>query len=193
MPMDRGRCEEIVGREIGPLQRRLGVPHWSLVVSYGPIDDDGVARTKGRCTRQVDYDRAHVEIDPEEHDDEADLLKTLRHELFHVVLSPFDLYMQAADQFTAKDSPEERVLERVFTHAVEQAAIGLERLHEGLTAAPSDRLAAERDAYREAFRDTFVAYLKAGHGKTDADATAKTEEVMAETERRIAEQAESKL
>lgn len=50
------------------------------------------------------------------------------------------------------------------------------------------RLAAERDAYREAFRDALIAYLKAGHGMSGAQAVAEARRVMDETERRIAEE-----
>jgi hypothetical protein len=131
--MDRSEAKSIVDREIAGLQEKFGVPHWSLVISFGPLGDNGVARIKGRCTRQVDYNRAHIELDPEELDDEADVLKTLRHELFHVVLAPFDLYSQAADALAPRDSPAESMLDRLWTHALEQAVIALERLHAGLT------------------------------------------------------------
>lgn len=134
MPMDRSEVQKVVDREMPGLMERFGIRHWKVTVTYGPIGDDGVCRLQGRCTRHVDYNRAHVELDPEEHDDEADLLGTLRHELYHVVLSPFDLYSQAADVLTPKASAEESMLERVWRHAVEQAAINLERLFLGLTA-----------------------------------------------------------
>jgi hypothetical protein len=55
------------------------------------------------------------------------------------------------------------------------------------------RVRAQRDAYREAFRDAFVAYLVAGHGMTGAEALAEAERVMAETERRIADDPEKRL
>ena len=50
------------------------------------------------------------------------------------------------------------------------------------------RVRAARDAYRQAFRDCFVAYLKAGHGKTHGQAVAEAERVMAETDRRLADE-----
>lgn len=57
-----------------------------------------------------------------------------------------------------------------------------------MTPAEVRRLEAERDAYREAFRDVMIAYLKAGHGMTGAQAVAVARRVMDETERRIAEE-----
>jgi hypothetical protein len=50
----------------------------------------------------------------------------------------------------------------------------------------SDHLRAERDAYRDAFRRAFIAYLVIGHGIIREKANAEAERVMAETERRIA-------
>lgn len=136
--MDRSAVEAVVDREIEPLKARLGIGHWRIVVSYDLRADDGIAHIKGRCTRQIDYNRAHVEFDPEECEDEDDVLKTLRHELFHVVASPFDLYVQAAEQCIRKDSPEEGILGRVFDHAVEKIIINLERLYIGLTDKPPE-------------------------------------------------------
>jgi hypothetical protein len=135
--MDRSAVKAIVDREIEPLMVRLGIPHWHVVVSYDLRADDGICRVKGRCSRAMDYNKARIEFDPDECDDEDDVLKTLRHELFHVVASPFDLYMQAADQLTKEGSPEEAILRRVFDHAVEKAMINLERMFLGLTGPPT--------------------------------------------------------
>jgi hypothetical protein len=136
--MDRSAVKAIVDREVGPLMARLGVPHWHVVVSYDLRQDDGTCRINGQCTRAIDYNKAHIELAPEEFEDEADVLKTLRHELFHVVASPFDLYVQAADQLTREGSPEEAILRLVFDHAVEKAMINLERMYTGLTERKSD-------------------------------------------------------
>jgi hypothetical protein len=135
--MDRSAVKAIVDREIEPLMARLGIPHWHVVVSYDLRADDGICRVKGRCSRAMDYNKARIEFDPDECDDEDDVLKTLRHELFHVIASPFDLYMQAADQLTEEGSPEEAILRRVFDHAVEKAMINLERMFIGLTGPPT--------------------------------------------------------
>jgi hypothetical protein len=136
--MDRSQVKKIVDEHIEGLMGRLGIPHWHIIVSYDLRSDNGIARIKGRCTRTIDYNKAHIEFDPEECEDEADVLKTLRHELFHIVASPFDLYMQAADQCTEKDSPAEAILNRIFDHAVEKVMINLERMFIGLTDGPAE-------------------------------------------------------
>jgi hypothetical protein len=136
--MDRSAVKRVVDENIEPMMARLGIGHWHVVVSYDLRADNGMCRTKGQCTRAIDYNKAHIELDPEECDDEADVLKTLRHELFHIVASPFDLYVQAADQCTKEDSPEEAILNRVFDHAVEKVMINMERMFNGLTAKPPE-------------------------------------------------------
>jgi hypothetical protein len=138
MAMDRGAVAAIVGRELGPLKSRLGIDHWDIEVTYGYIEGDVGCTTKGRCRRQVDYDRATIEIDPEAHDDEADVLKTLRHELFHVVLAPYDLYTYSVDK-AGLDSPINAVLDRVWGHACEKAVIRLEKMYQGLMGSTADR------------------------------------------------------
>jgi hypothetical protein len=138
--MDRSAVKKIVDENIDGLLEKLGLPHWRIEVSYDLRADDGICRTKGRCTRAIDYNKARIEFDPDECEDEADVLKTLRHELFHIVASPFDLYMQAADQCTKEDSPEEAILDRVFDHAVEKVMINLERMFIGLTGEPPETM-----------------------------------------------------
>jgi hypothetical protein len=59
----------------------------------------------------------------------------LRHELFHVVLSPYDLYERAVANAGLTDDMD-RVLGRVWTHVMEKAVINLERAFHGLTAEP---------------------------------------------------------
>jgi hypothetical protein len=130
--VDRSRVKEIVDREIEPLMARLGLDRWSVEVKYGPIGDD----QSGRCSRLYDYERATIEFDPEKIEDEADVLKTLRHELFHVVHSPFDLYSCAVDNAGLGKTMDD-VLDRVWRHACEKTVINLERLYQGLTS-PAD-------------------------------------------------------
>src|SRR5260370_42055938 len=97
--MDRSEVKAIVDAEIGLLMRRLGISHWKVTVSYDPerCDGDGVLK-RGECTRLVDYNSAHIRLNPESFDDGVCVLRTLRHELYHIVLSPFDLYSSAVDR-----------------------------------------------------------------------------------------------
>jgi hypothetical protein len=136
--MDRSAVKAIVDREIEPLMDRLGIGHWKIRVNYRPEATDEVGRLRhGECTRLVDYNSAGIVLNPEAFDDEADVLASLRHELFHVVLSPFDLFMQAARAALGDDRSALATLERVWDHAVEKAVINLGRIWYGLVEKPA--------------------------------------------------------
>lgn len=131
--MDKSKVREIVKSHAERLMEQLGLPHWSIDFYYELRLSDATRTVKGQCTRTIDYNQAAIELDPDAFDDETDILKILRHELFHVVLSPFDLFHHAAEELWKDDPVKKAVLDTVWTHAVEQAAINLERMYRGLT------------------------------------------------------------
>lgn len=133
--MDRSAVQAIVERECGPLVRRLGLDGWEFKLSYAPepADDDGSLK-KGECTRLVDYRSACITFNPDAFDDEAGVIATLRHELFHCVLAPIDLYTSAIERLGVAD-PAGAILERVLEHSMEKAVEALEAMFVGLTAA----------------------------------------------------------
>src|SRR5690349_9045575 len=128
--MDRSEVKQIDEREIVDLVDRLGLTQWRINVHYDLRDDDGA---NGICTRHVDYNNATIELDPAGLEDEAHVLKVLRHELFHVVLAPFDTFINAVRPLTERDETTAAILASVQAHAIEQAIICLERLYRGLT------------------------------------------------------------
>jgi hypothetical protein len=132
--MDRSEVIAIVERELEPLTHRFGLEHWEIKLSYSPepIDSDGFLK-RGECTRLVDYDSAYISLNPEGLEDEESVLKTLRHELFHIILSPFDLYLAAVERTDIVASSGE-ILHRVWDHASERSVINLERMWKGMTA-----------------------------------------------------------
>jgi hypothetical protein len=137
--MDRSAVQAIVDRAIGPLAGRLGIEHWSIRVSYDPEPTDSDGHLKhGECTRLVDYNSAHISLNPESFDDESAVLATLRHELYHVVLSPFDLYSSSVDRALEGEGAVREILDRVWNHACERAVINLERMFVGLTEPDKD-------------------------------------------------------
>lgn len=132
--MDRSAVQAVVERELGPLLQRLGIGHWKVRCSYAPApDQDDGTLLRGECTRLVDYQDAHIRFNPEAFDDEDAVLVTLRHELFHVILSPFDLYTSAVERAQV-EGPAAEVLERIREHVLEQIVINLERMFSGLSA-----------------------------------------------------------
>jgi hypothetical protein len=131
--MDRSAVKKVIEANIKDLLEKLGLPHWDIKIELGPIEGGAT----GQCGRKIDYNQAYVELDPELLDDEEHVLKVLRHELFHVVLSPYDLYERAVANAGLSDDMD-RVLGRIWTHAMEKAVINLERLFSGLTARPPE-------------------------------------------------------
>ena len=113
---------------------QLGLHQWEISVGYAaePADDDGSLK-RGECTRLIDYHSAHISLNPDAFADDAAVLVTLRHELFHIVLAPFDLYTSAVDRIELPEVAVE-LLDRVRDHAIERAVAGLERMWVGLSA-----------------------------------------------------------
>jgi len=129
--MEASQVRAIVAKYAPALMEKLGIPHWSIVFYYDLRETKGNFAKKGECTRQARYDRATIAFDPAEFADEQDVLKVLRHELIHVVLSPFDLFWHAAGACWADDPVKEAMMDAVWNHAVEQAVICIERVCEG--------------------------------------------------------------
>ncbi len=128
--MDIASVQAIVDRELPPLCKQMGVTFWKIVVEYRCEDQDTDGRLRrGECTRLIDYLDACITLNPEAFDDEAMVLRTLRHELFHVILAPFDLFKAVVDN-AVEDRIKSAMLNRVWHHALETAVIGLEVMWE---------------------------------------------------------------
>jgi hypothetical protein len=131
--MDRSAVERIVIEHLPAISRQLGLGHWAISVGFDQtlgMCDEGV--TRGECSRLIDYQSAHLVFNPGAFEDAEAVLTTLRHELFHIVLAPFDLYTSAVERLELPDVAEE-LLARISDHATERCVAALERMHEGLT------------------------------------------------------------
>jgi hypothetical protein len=132
MPLDRSSVQSIVERELPGLRARLGLEAWEIGWTVTPSSTDGDGHLlRGECTRLVDYHSASIVLNNEAFSDEEQVLRTLRHELFHVVLAPWDLYTSAVERVSL-GADGAAVLDRVREHAVEHAVIALERMWSGL-------------------------------------------------------------
>jgi hypothetical protein len=136
--MDRSEVRKIVERELEPLKARLGLSHWSVTVDFDLREPTGNFSTRGQCNFHVDYDKATICFDPDQLDDEAEVLHVLRHELFHIVVSPFSIFMNSIRPFLNTDPVKLDMAESVLTHAMERAVINVERLYRGLTDKPPE-------------------------------------------------------
>lgn len=135
--MDRSEVKAIVDEHIETLLRQLGISHWNLVIDYDMRRSDGDFTTTAECVWRVDYNRATISLDPDAFRDEAHVLEVLRHELFHLVLSPFTVFLNTIKPLLQNDHEKADMAENVWTYASEQAVINLERMHEGLTTHPA--------------------------------------------------------
>ena len=129
--MDRSAVKAVVERELPELQRRFGLGHVTITVEYGPRENP---QHEADCGRNCNYNTAIIGFDPEKTKDETELVENLRHELFHVVLTPFDLLWHLMTVGLVGDDMIRA--ERLWTFSAEQTVIALERLHAGLTEAP---------------------------------------------------------
>ena len=132
--MDRSAVKAIVDREIESLMKRLGIQHWTVAVRYEPEAErpDGQIR-RGFCSPNLDYNTAAIQFNPEAFDTEEEVLHVLRHELLHVVLSPYDLYKNALAPVLDTDPAKVEVFAVLWTHVIEKAVINLNRMYLGLT------------------------------------------------------------
>jgi hypothetical protein len=133
--MDRSAVEAVVRRELQPLCDRMGLGHWKIKVTFDLRKEVGNRRIPGECHRLYDYEKVSIELDPDWFDDEAEVLQVLRHELLHLVASPFDLFAESVEKL-AIDEATKDVLNRVWNHAQEMTVVNLERLWSNLSDTP---------------------------------------------------------
>jgi hypothetical protein len=150
--LDRSECKRIVDREIEALAEAMGLPHWHIVVRYERVADEHPEgfTVSANCRAKPEYERATITIDPDEMDDEAELLRILRHELMHIVLAPFNLYRGFATAFVEQKSTADAQEDAIWAHSVEQGVRSLERLWFSVERYWRDRIADEAKAKTKA-------------------------------------------
>ena len=131
--MDVSQAKAIVERDLEGLLDTFGLGHWDVRVDLDAIRDEG-PNTIGISSPNADYEHAYIRLDAEAIATEDKLLRVLRHELFHVVVSPLRVYREAANQHLRRGSPAYGSDQRTWEHFEEQVICNLERLYKGLTA-----------------------------------------------------------
>ena len=123
--MDESAVRKIVEGNIERLAQAIGVNHWRISVTYGPCSDPD---WQAQCNRAGgDYWRADLTFDPAKLDDEDEVMRSLVHELLHLVLAPFDHYRDAITTHIRPGTVEGDQEQILWTHAVEQTVTLLER------------------------------------------------------------------
>lgn len=127
--MDQSACRHIVEKHIRQLKWELGLGDWDTCVIY--VDDDPSRSNpdwSGWCTRRPAYRQARIFIDPAKAHSEAEVLDTLRHELLHVVLAPFDALYAFARRVCNDDEVKLNLLADLWETCAELGVGNLERL-----------------------------------------------------------------
>lgn len=119
--MDTSLAQAIVQAHVLQMTIDLNVQDWNLAIAYGHLDED-----MGQVHMFTDYRKATITLDPSKHDDPAELLRTLRHELLHLHLGPYDLAEEALMQLL--EERDQRLLRRLYTAACEQTVRNLETM-----------------------------------------------------------------
>lgn len=130
--MDESEVKRIVAERGKALADEFGISHFGIKVRFGPLGDDGDWCVRGQCESLFAYESAVVTLNPGAFDAEDEVLKTLAHEYLHIVLSPLDLYRDAADRALDDADPAKPVLGVVWSRSIEMAVSNLERLLRGV-------------------------------------------------------------
>lgn len=123
--MDKSAVGRVVDAHMRRLMWRLQVQAWKVDITYGR---PGGGRWVASCERAAPYLRATIELDPDAHADEAAVVESLRHELLHLLLAPFDQYRDLVTCALAPDSPMDEAERGAWRYAVEQTVGNLERM-----------------------------------------------------------------
>jgi hypothetical protein len=143
--MDRSEVKRIVEEALEPMATALWVRDWLILPEYGAIEDGKC----GFCKADPAYMKATIRLDPAQLDDEDDVLRTLRHEILHIVHGEFAVYMNMMlCAVKEKDWRMKDVEDRAYTLACERTVARLERLLDGLGQTP--RVLAGLDVARAA-------------------------------------------
>jgi len=121
--MDKPEVIKIVKREVPRYQKLLNLPHWIFNFQYGWIDD-AEDSFYGKCWPDPDYNTATIKINFELHENEEILVRTIRHEMLHVVHAEFETYRKAASLLMTK--PEFMAMDVVFGACCEKTVKQLE-------------------------------------------------------------------
>lgn len=130
MPMDLSRVKALCDAAAPPMRAALWCADVRLDLVYGPCSDPDWS---AECERNAPYNRATITIDPARHEDEGEVLDSLRHEVLHLVLTEFDVYANIVQSnIDEGDGPAQAVEERAWTLACERTINRLENVLDGL-------------------------------------------------------------
>lgn len=132
MPLNRPDAKAIVDRTFWDMQRALGLADWKLKVEWRKLDPN----TKGQARLTPRYGHGTVAFDENEHDEEKDLLRSVRHELLHVLVAEHDPLRDVA-HCLADSKTEHDLVNCTEQECAERMVLQLERTLDGLGLTPA--------------------------------------------------------
>ena len=126
--MKKADVQRIVETNIEGIQRRLGLESWKIVVEYSPIRIDGDdTHYPGMCNTDPElFQKALITLDPEQHNNSAEVLYTLEHELCHCIGSNFDICQAVLARLITKR--EYKAVDVLFRIAHEQTVASIQSI-----------------------------------------------------------------
>jgi len=127
--MDRSKVEEIVKANNTWMRKALQLQDWTIHYTFDEKpckNDDEFYGSCAECTPEPGYVQAHMNFVPSRFKDEAEVLKTLRHELLHLVTAQFETYRLAVAEYI---NPQDmKAIDHVWNYAHERAVNTLETM-----------------------------------------------------------------
>lgn len=127
--MDLSEVRRIVDEHLPFMLWDLQVNMWDVRISYEPFRAEVEEGVAGQNSYDTDYDHCHIQIDPSRADTEEDVLRTLRHELLHLITSPIVDPEEHIRPFLTKEQQE--ALRTMLRHAEERIVLNIERMLDG--------------------------------------------------------------
>ena len=129
MSMDKSEVKKLVSKALDPLSRGLAVGHWQIVchLAHDKSNDD----TGASIEMKPEYEHAEITVDFDNCETPQRVLRYLRHELIHVLLSEFDLFPEIV---LCELTEEQRAkYQKLWSHVTEKAVVRVEKIFDHAT------------------------------------------------------------
>jgi len=124
--MDKSEIQRWIDKHFTKLLDEYGLSHWFVSIDLTTLQGG----TAGECYTYPEYEQASINVDYTKVDGEAELERIVRHEICHIIHSPFELFWDAMEQGLTRED-KTNVLRKAFLQAAELTVKNLERMHQG--------------------------------------------------------------
>lgn len=134
--MNEKELKHIVDCNTEKMIKELGLGAWQIEFKYGiPDNCDDDTTVGGRCKANIEAKRATIILNPQVLTTKKRAISTLRHELVHLIMKPFEKYRRATYKlFEATTFPTTDrafvILNEVYRSAIEEVTYDICRILE---------------------------------------------------------------